>query len=340
MDGTGIAKPAYIAVDRLTLAVFQDPIKQDLERFRQHYREVLESGLFLIDRVVAYLTRSHGKGLRPTLTLLSARLGSECIDGNAIRAAVIMELLHEATLVHDDVVDEAAERRGLPSLAARFKNKVSVLFGDYMLAKVLTETLSARNLEWLDILADTARRMARGELIQAARSKRLDLTEEDYLAMIGDKTAALFNACCRMGGLCGGLDESCVHSLGKFGEAFGLAFQIRDDMLDLFGDGRLIGKPVGGDLKERKLTIPVLHALKQVSPREARRIRARIRRGIKYREISYICDFVRAQGGDVYAEQIMREQSESALRFLQDAPPSTIRDLMGKVVEFAIHRRK
>ncbi|MFH0766248.1 MAG: polyprenyl synthetase family protein [Calditrichota bacterium] len=326
--------------DHMTLSTFQAPIKEDLERFRRSYRNALESGLFLIDRVVAYLTRSHGKGLRPTLTLLSARLGSDRISEDAIRAAVIMELLHEATLVHDDVVDEAPERRGLPSLAARFKNKVSVLFGDYMLAKVLTETLGARNLIWLDILADTARRMARGELIQAARSKRLDLTEEDYLDMIGDKTAALFSACCRMGGLCGGLAENCIQALGKYGEAFGIAFQIRDDMLDLFGDDRLIGKPVGGDLKERKLTLPILRALKQVSPREARRIRARIRRGIKFREINYIRDFVRDQGGDIYAEQVMREQSEIALRVLQAAPSSPIRELMEKLVEFAIQRRR
>ena len=284
-----------------TLARFQEPVRDDLRLFRKRYRETLTSGHRSIDRVVNYLTRSHGKGLRPTLTMLSARLGSDKPSESTIRAAVIVELLHEATLVHDDVVDEATHRRGLLSLPARFRNKISVLFGDYMLANVLSETLSQRDMRWLDILADTSRRMARGELLEAAHSRRLDLTENDYLMMIGDKTAALFKACCLMGGLTGGLSDELLVHVGEYGENLGMAFQIRDDMLDIFGDGHLIGKPVGGDLKDKKLTLPLLGAMRNSSPREARRIRARIRRGVKRRDVKIITEFIRRFGGDVYA---------------------------------------
>ena len=329
-----------VSSERKALSRFQEPIFDDLLRFRRRYRTTLQSGLLVIDKVVAYLTRSHGKGLRPTLVLLSAKMGSDILSESAIRAAVVVELLHEATLIHDDVVDESPTRRGLPSLAARFKNKVSVLFGDYMLAGVLTETLDTRDLRFLDILSETAKRMSRGELVQAARSRRLDLTESDYLKMISDKTAALFNACCRMGGLTGGIDGEELKQLGVFGEKFGIAFQIRDDLLDLFGDGGLTGKPTGGDLKERKLTLPLLGALAQVSPREARRIRARIRRGVRKRDIKLIADFVESQGGREYAENVMRREAESAITAVKHLPESAIRETMIELVNYGISRRK
>jgi len=326
--------------DRRTIARFQEPIRDDLLRFKERYRTTLKSGLAVIDRVVAYLVRSHGKGLRPTITLLCAKLGNNSLSDDAIRAAVIVELLHEATLVHDDVVDESKERRGLPSLAARFKNKVSVLFGDYMLANALTETLDSRDLRWLDILSETARRMARGELVQAARSKRLDLNEADYLEMIGDKTASLFSACCRMGGLTGGLSDDMLQPLGEFGNRFGIAFQIRDDILDLFGDGGITGKPAGGDLKERKLTLPLLGALSHTKPREARRIRARIRRGVRRRDVKYIIDFIRQHGGDKYAEDVMKREAIEAVAAVRKLPDLPVRSILIELVDFAITRRR
>ena len=264
---------------------FHEPINEDLQRFRARYRETLQSGFGIIDRVVRYLCRTHGKGIRPTLTLLCARLNGSEPNESTIRAAVIVELLHEATLVHDDVVDEADMRRGFPSLRARFKNKISVLFGDYMLANVLNETLSARDLGWLDILSETAQRMARGQLLEAARAKKLDMKEDDYLKMVGDKTAALFSAGCRLGGLTAGMSNDNLKALGVYGEKLGTAFQVRDDMLDMFGDGKGLGKPVGGDLKDRKLTMPILAALSRVEESKARRMRARIRRGL--RTVSY-----------------------------------------------------
>jgi len=287
--------------------------------------------------VVAYLVSTHGKGIRPTITLLAARLGGAEANERAIKAAVIVELLHEATLVHDDVVDESDTRRGWPSLPARFKNKVSVLFGDYMLASVLASTLEARDLDWLDVLSVTSRRMAKGELLQAARSRSLDMTEEDYLGMIADKTAALFSAACKLGGLSAGLARDQIESLGVYGERLGVAFQIKDDLLDLFGDAK-IGKPLGGDLKERKLTLPLLAALVKSPPREGRRVRARIRRGIKRGEVKDVKEFIRTYGGDRYAEVMMercRREAVDALALLPDVPA---RQILMQLTDFAVER--
>ncbi|MBC8466061.1 polyprenyl synthetase family protein [bacterium] len=286
------------------------------------------------------MTRSHGKGLRPTLTLLCAKLGGNPVSDNAIRAAVIVELLHEATLVHDDVVDESSQRRGFPSLSSKFKNKISVLYGDYMLANALTETLDARDFQWLDILSTTAKRMAKGELVQAARTRKLNITENEYLEMIGNKTAALFSACCQLGGISGGLEIEQQRILGEFGRSFGITFQIRDDILDLFGKGMIIGKPTGGDLKERKLTLPLLGAFQEAPSRETRRVRARIRRGVKKRDISVIIDFITKYKGLDYAEDVMNREAEHAISKLEQLPESSVRNILQEMVIFALSRKK
>ncbi len=322
------------------LASFQEPIVEELERFRVQYKTTLESGIKVIDRVVNYLTRSHGKGLRPILTLLCAKLNDKPLNENAIKAAVIVELLHEATLVHDDVVDDSPQRRGIPTLKSKFNNKVSVLFGDYMLANALTETLGSRDLRWLDILSETAKRMARGELVQAARSKRMNMKEDDYLKMIGDKTAALFAACCKMGGVTGELDDRYLEPLGELGENFGAAFQIKDDMLDLFGNGSVTGKPIGGDLKEKKLTLPLIYALERADPKQSKRIRARIRRGVKSREIETIAEFIKEQGGDKYAQEYMDEKTNKAKKLLESFPDTPARSKLTALIEFAVTRKR
>lgn len=322
------------------LARFQTLIQDDLREFRQQYRQTLQSGHKLIDQVVAFLVRSHGKGLRPTLTLLCGKLGGASSNENAIRSAVIAELLHEATLVHDDVVDEAPKRRGIQSLASRFKNKVSVLFGDYMLANVLSETIAVKDFRWLEILSEASRRMARGQLLEMVHSRRLDLTEAEYLRMIGDKTSALFSACCKMGGYSAGLPLNMVESLGEYGEKLGLAFQIRDDLLDLFGYGWRIGKPVGGDIKDRKLTLPLIGALEKAPARQVRRIKARIRRGVRRRDMNTIKEFISDYQGEKHAEKAMVYQSEHAIAALQELPDSPVLELMKKLARYAIERTR
>jgi octaprenyl-diphosphate synthase len=321
-------------------ATFQKPILADLARFHEKYRTTLLSGIGVIDQAVNYLTRKHGKGVRPTLTLLCAKLGGDTLSDGAIRAAVIIELLHEATLVHDDVVDESPIRRGRPALHKRFRNKFSILFGDYMLAHVLTETLEARDLVWMEILSHTARNLSRGELVQAAYAKRLRLSEEEYLRMIADKTGALFGACCRLGGITGGLNDDQVTLLGEFGVRLGVAFQIKDDLLDLFGERSFIGKQIGGDLKERKITLPLLAALSNARKRESRRIKARIRRGVKGRDIRLIRDFIVEHGGDKYAEKIMNAEIAVAREACASLPDVPARSMLFGLAEFMILRRK
>lgn len=315
-------------------------IEPELERFRRRYKERLHSGLFVIDRVAGYLVKTQGKGLRPTLTLLAASLNGSRPPETAIQAAVIVELLHEATLVHDDVVDESATRRGWPSLPAKFRNKIAVLFGDYMLATVLAETLEARDLKWLDVLSHTARRMARGELVQASGSRRLDLSTEEYLKMISDKTGALFSAGCRLGGLSCGLADDAVKQLGLYGEHLGVAFQIRDDLLDLFGSSAGLGKPLFGDLKQRKLTLPLLTALGNSPPREAGRIRARIRRGLRFGEAGKVADFVRKYGGEESAIAVMEVEAARAAQALNGVPTGAARDELHQLVTYAMRRSR
>ncbi|MBM3327046.1 MAG: polyprenyl synthetase family protein [Calditrichaeota bacterium] len=322
------------------LKTYQSIISTDLDRFHEAYRAALLSGHPVIDKVIGYLVRTHGKGIRPTLALLCGSLGGRPPDETCLKAAVVVELLHEATLVHDDVVDEAEMRRGWPSLPATFKNKVSVLFGDYMLAQALALTLEARDLKWLDVLSATARRMARGELLQAARSRRLNLTEPEYMQMISDKTAALFSAACQLGGLTSGLPEEQVQRLSIYGEKLGLAFQIHDDLLDLFGDDTALGKPRFGDIKERKLTLPLIKALAKAKSSEGRRIRARIRRGIKPKELYYIIDFIRRYQGDSKAVEVMRQTASEACCSLDMFPATAVKQILQDLTIFVITRSK
>lgn len=253
---------------------------------------------------------------------------------------MITELLHEATLVHDDVVDDSPLRRGRPALHTRFRNKYSILFGDYMLAHVLTETLEARDLAWIDILSQTARNLSRGELVQAAYAKRLRLSEEEYLRMIADKTGALFGACCRLGGITGGLSDGQVEILGNIGVQLGVAFQIKDDLLDLFGERNFIGKQIGGDLKERKITLPLLIALSRAEKRESRRIKARIRRSVKRSDINLIREFIVKHGGDVYAEDFMQSEIITAKNAFLALPDVPARSLLIGLAEFMTQRKK
>lgn len=326
--------------ESLKLKPFQDILEKDLERFRAQYKATLISGVPMIDRIVHHLTKSSGKALRPTLTLMCSRLNGSEPNEETIRAAVIVELLHEATLVHDDVVDEAEKRRGFLSIASKFQNKVAVLFGDYMLAKVLMETLRSRNLQWLDILGETARNMSHGELRQAMHAKRLNIDEVGYISMIKDKTAALFSAGCQIGGITGGMTKEECDQLAQFGFDFGIAFQIKDDLLDIFGDGNLLGKPTGGDFKERKITLPLLAAMRDAPPRESLRIRARLRRGVKRKDISIIKEFIVSYKGDARANEMLIGHLENAKRILNSFPNTEAKNKLMELTDYAILRQK
>mgnify|MGYP005834498025 FL=1 len=251
-----------------------------------------------------------------------------------------MELLHTATLVHDDVVDESYERRGFPSINAIWKNKVSVLVGDYLLAKALTEMLDLRNFTVLDILSTTARRMSRGELLQIAKARKLDITEEVYFDMIGDKTAALFSACCELAAVTAGRDGIERVSLRDFGEKLGLAFQIRDDILDFSGKNILIGKPVLGDVKERKITLPLIYAMNNAKNPEGRGILKLIERGVKTHDRGKLLAFLHENKGIESAERTAERLRDEALAALERFPETEPRRILEQFAYFTVSRSK
>jgi octaprenyl-diphosphate synthase len=321
------------------LDYFKKAVLADLDRVDREMRQVLSSDVLLVDKVARYIVRHKGKSLRPILTLLSARLFSNPND-NTVKAAVIVELLHTATLVHDDVVDDAKVRRGFPSINAIWKNKVSVLVGDYLLAKALTEMLDLRDFDVLDILSLTARRMSRGELLQIAKARKLDITEEVYFEMIGDKTAALFSACCELAAVTSGSNGEQRDSLRRFGEKLGLSFQIRDDILDFEGQKSVIGKPTMGDLKEKKITLPLIYAITQGDKKDRRKIIRIIDRGMKAKDRQYVMDFIYAHGGINYATAVAQRLKSEALTSLNHFPESDQSRTLRDFADFSIDRRR
>ncbi|MCX6639316.1 MAG: polyprenyl synthetase family protein [bacterium] len=325
--------------DSPTLEFFKDALARDLDEVDKAMRNTLSSNVMLVDKVVRYIVKNKGKSLRPILTLLSARLFGDPSD-QVVKLAVIVELLHTATLVHDDVVDDAKIRRGFFSVNAIWKNKVTVLVGDYLLAKALIEMLRLRDFTVLDILGNTAQRMSRGELLQISKVRKLDITEDIYFDMISDKTAALLSACCELAVVASAGNEDQRRAMRNFGEKLGLAFQIRDDVLDFEGRGGIIGKPVMGDVKERKITLPLIHAIRSDQSGGGKRILKLIERGVKARDQETIQEYVRNHGGIAYAKDCAAQLEREAMAELHHFDPSPARLMMEQFVQFATSRKK
>lgn len=321
----------------LTLKDIQRLVEPELAQFSGRYDGFIEStGTPIVDHIVRFLVPGRGKLLRPTLTYLSARLLGDCNERSHF-AAVVVELLHNATLMHDDVVDKSDRRRGLPSLNSVFGNKISVLFGDYLLAHSLLAMLECGDTRVFAVLAETARRLAKGELDQAARSRNLDMDEETYYRMVANKTGALLGAACRLGGLSTGADESQLAALQAFGETIGIAFQIQDDLLDYTGSESLLGKPAGADLKEGKITLPLLYAFDRSPGSEVRDIKALIK-GRKRGDIRRAVEFAHERGGVEAAHQRALELGSEALSRLEIFPDSSIRQSLADFSDFAVNR--
>jgi len=319
-----------------TKADFLSAIEPEIKQFEREFQEYLKSGIFLIDQINRFIVKGQGKKIRPTITFLCSKLTGETSE-LTYKAALIVELLHNATLVHDDIVDGSDKRRGFPSVNRIWKPKVAVLYGDYLLAHSLTAMLDFRNLQVFDILSVTAKRLAKGELLQAAKARKLDITEDVYFRMIADKTAALISAAAELGGLTGGADEEQLQALRYYGENLGMAFQIRDDLLDFTGREGIIGKPVGSDLKEKKITLPLIRALDQAAPKERQRILTLVK---KKKNLSEIVRFVKNSDGVEYAMQKARYFAESAKKYLEVFPQSEQLDLVHNLADFAVRRNK
>lgn len=323
----------------MTLKEICKPIKQDLAAYEKEYKNLLKSNVFLIDKVVQYLIRQKGKRLRPILVILSSRLHNRAVlDNRQLKAAAVMELLHTATLVHDDVVDESYQRRGMPSLNSIWKNKVSVLMGDYLFSKALLAMLSLKNWRAYEIISETAERMSQGELLGVERSKDYWMDEAVYFRLIADKTASLLSAACQLGAVAVTDNEQDILTMKEFGENLGIAFQIRDDLLDILGVEKKTGKPLGNDIRDNKITLPFIHALKRAPRREARRIIRMIKRDVNKQELQEIATFVEAYGGIQYAIDKANEYSEKAIKVLERYPDSPYKDALIKLVKFVTTR--
>jgi len=278
------------------LAEISLPIKSELERFEELFKQSMKSNVTLIDLIARYIIRQKGKKIRPLLVLLAAKVAGG-VSERTYRGAVMVELLHTATLVHDDVVDNADKRRGFWSINKIFKNKVAVLMGDYLLSRGLLIAVQGKDFDFLDIITTTVKRMSEGELLQIRKTRKLDIDEETYFRIISDKTASLLETCCQIGALSASSDEKYYEAMRKFGEYIGIAFQIRDDILDYEGNTSIIGKPVGADIKEKKITLPLIYSLQQVSKNEAAKIKKIIKNVDKNGSVEEIIDFVKGTMG-------------------------------------------
>lgn len=299
------------------------PVEKQLEEFDNFFKNMMKSKVSLLDFIVGYITKKRGKRIRPLLVFLSAEACGGVNQRSHIAAAMI-ELLHTATLIHDDVVDEASERRGLASINSRWNNKIAVLFGDYMLAKGLLSAVDGGEFDFLKALSESVRRISEGELLQIQKSKELQNDEDTYFRIISDKTASLIGTSCLLGAMSATDDKEIQSAFKFYGEKIGLAFQIRDDLFDYLSQSNKIGKPVGNDLKEKKFTLPLIYSLNKVPKSEAREIVKMVKTGnLKKKNINFIVDFVKNNGGFEYAESKAKElitEGTERLNLLEDSP--------------------
>ncbi len=321
-----------------TLRDIRAAVDTELGVFRRYFRDSVRSDARLLDRVTQYMLRQKGKEIRPLLVLLSAKMCGG-VNETAYRAAALVELMHTATLMHDDVVDAAERRRNALSVNALWKNKVAVLFGDFLLSRGLLLSLRHGDYALLHALSDAVSRMSEGELLQIEKTRRLDIDEKTYFRIISDKTASLIAACMGCGALSAAADHSVLDRMRQAGEHLGLAFQIRDDLFD-YG-AKDIGKPVGIDLQEKKMTLPLIYALADAPAKERRdmlRIVRKKKKSRRDRQVVYA--YVERRGGIAYARQKMREHARKARNLIQDMPPTEARNAMLGLVDYTIRRNK
>ena len=315
------------------------PVQDHLAAFDRVFREAIRSRIGLVDLVTKYIIRQKGKKVRPILVLLSADLCGG-VNERSYRGATLVEILHTATLVHDDVVDNADTRRGLASINAVWKNKIAVLMGDYLLSRGLLLSLEHDDFAFLKITSTAVRRMSEGELHQIQRSRKLDMDEPAYLRIIGDKTASLLSTCCEIGASSATGDTGHHRRLREYGENVGLAFQIRDDLLDYTGRKSITGKPTGLDLSEKKLTLPLVYALSRAPRGEGKEILGMIRNGGKKMNVRHIVTFVTRYGGIDYAVERALGYSRKAQECLEPFPDSASKRSLLSFAEFVVKREK
>ncbi len=312
-------------------------IETELALFEKKFKDAAKSHVSMLDRIMGYVVKRKGKQIRPMFVFLSAKLCGQ-VNDSTYRAASLVELLHTATLVHDDVVDDSLERRGFFSVYALWKNKVSVLIGDYLLAKGLLLSLDNNDFQLLKIISEAVRCMSEGELLQMEKSRLLNIDEATYFEIIKNKTASLLSSACGAGAWSVSGDEVVTQKMQAFGENVGMAFQIKDDLFDYTSQN--IGKPTGNDIKEKKLTLPLIYTLSKVDKKTRREIIYIIKNeNTRKAKVAYIIDVVTKAGGIEYTLQKMNEYKRDALAILHGFPPSPIRDGFEDLVNFVTDRK-
>lgn len=312
-------------------------IQDELKTFEARFKDAVRSQTPLLDRIMQYIVKRKGKQIRPMFVLLSAKLCGE-INNSTYRAASLVELLHTATLVHDDVVDDSIERRGFFSVYALWKTKVSVLVGDYLLAKGLLLSLDNDDFRILQLLSDAVRKMSEGELLQIEKARTLNLREEIYFEIIRNKTASLLASACAAGAWSTGKNESDVEKMKLFGEKTGMAFQIKDDLFDYTSES--IGKPTGNDIKEKKLTLPLIFTLSTIDNANRREMIFILKNKNRIKEkVKWVIDKVKEAGGIDYAVNKMNVYKNEALEILHSFPESPERKGLEDLVRFVTERK-
>lgn len=320
----------------LRLEDIKAPISREMQEFEPRFRASMKTRVLLLDKIMGYIVKRKGKQMRPMFVFLSAGMCGG-INDSTFRGASLIELLHTATLVHDDVVDEANYRRGFFSVNALWKNKVAVLVGDFLLSRGLILSIENGDFNLLRIVTNAVKEMSEGELLQIEKSRRLDINEEVYYDIIRQKTASLIASCCAVGASSSGASNEVVERMRAFGEKIGMAFQIKDDLFD-YGEME-IGKPLGIDIKEKKMTLPLIYALSQSGWLEKRKIISIVKNeSEKPKKVKEVITYVKQSGGIQYAVERMNHYHHEALEILQSFPDSDYRNSLKDLVQFTIDR--
>ncbi|MDF3078944.1 MAG: polyprenyl synthetase family protein [Sphingobacteriaceae bacterium] len=322
----------------LDLNTIKHPISAELDVFEEKFKDSMKSSVPLLDRVTHYIVKRKGKQIRPMFVFFAASLCGGIREATH-RGAALVELLHTATLVHDDVVDNAYERRGFFSVNALWKNKIAVLVGDFLLAKGLLLSINNDDFQLLKIVSEAVQQMSEGELLQMEKARKLDIDEKVYYEVIRQKTASLIASCCACGAASAGADKEAVERMRMFGEKTGIAFQIKDDLFDFGTDD--VGKPLGIDIKEKKITLPLIYSLSKASRAEKHRIINLVKNhNEEMDKVAEVIHFVRNSGGMAYAEMQMHRYQEEAFEILNTFPEHESRTGLEQLVRFTTERKK
>lgn len=334
MFGSNIAEMSVKA----KLKEIQSPISKEMSEFEKKFRDSMKSDVLLLDKIMGYIVKRKGKQMRPMFVFLSAGVTGQISESTYVGASLI-ELLHTASLVHDDVVDDADHRRGFFSINALWKNKIAVLVGDYLLSRGLLLSMANEEFALLKIVSNAVKEMSEGELLQMEKARNLDITEDLYYEIIRQKTASLIASCCAVGAASTRADEQVISSMRLFGEKVGMAFQIKDDLFDYGTDE--VGKPLGIDIKEKKMTLPLISSLSGMSWLEKRKLLSLVKNNNgRKNKIDKVIDIVKERGGIEYANEVMYRYYHEAMDILDPFPETEYKKSLKELVSFTIEREK